>query len=757
MHHPDRGNALTCGSLKLTALAVVALLGATAADAFVLVMDGRARAKLVVLAETEDPRYTTRVDGSLERGIEDFCHYIERISGARVQRVATLEEAGSPRILVEKIGPRDGLSKDGAGVSVGADGITIRAWHDEGLGNGLVTLLDDLGVRWYWPGETGELVPTMGTIAFPDGDRTVQPSYVSRYGVTSGRSRDPAWNRAVVDWSRRNRAGGWYWHGSGHSYQYLVRRSRFADHPESFALVDGRRDPVNLCVTHPEVARIAARTAIGWEGRKEREIVCVSPPDGRVKCTCERCRALDVAATGRSDRVAWFANRVVRRLNRQFPDARAMYYCYVDYQKAPAREKPDPNVIGMFVLWAGSTGMRHDYAMVDPVNGRARDLFLGCAGAFDLLGVHPYYGHYRWFTYWPQVENMRKDIPWWWRRGARIFYSETHQHWPTQHLNFFFMYRLTWDVATDVDAELERYCSAFLGPAGPPVRQFNALMLEAFRSAGPVSGNFYADVQRYTPAVLGKARALMDEATAASVASGVDPMYARRVAFLAKGLAMTELWTTGVRAMQRFGQRRDPADREKTAQAFQALYDMTTAAGNAGLVEAPERKGINVPESFVKPVLERMAKPGTLLPNGRFTYGDTMDGGGKALFDARTIERVRPSTYGFTLAAGASGVLEWEFTATEGTFQEAVLGINDPVERNHGRYDVRLSVDGGTTWVRLPFEEATGKTKKGAARLLGITDVVRGARSFLLRIETTNATGQEKLILDWLHLSGEIR
>jgi len=690
---------------------------------FALVKDGRARARVVVQAQASH---------RLERGVADLVKYIEKISGARLERASAASAGRGAVVRVRQIQRLADLPKDGFVLVIGRGGITIEAWGEEGLHNGLIELLDRQGVRWYWPGESGRYVPRRKTIEYRHGRENVVPDYLCRAGIGGGQSFDENWNRLVGEWARRNRYGGWQRHGSGHSYHFLVpAKAHFAAHPEYFALVKGKRNPGNLCVSNPAVVRLATQMALTWLEGHEREMVCISPPDGALKCECKNCTCLDVPGRGRSDRVVWFANQVMRGVGKKFPRVKGVFYHYADYQYPPARERPDANVMGWFTLWY-STGFRQDYPMSAPQNARAQKVFLDNAALFQPGAIYAYYGHYRWITFWPQVENMIRDFPWWHRHGARVFYSQTHQSWGTQHANYFWMARMGWNIKTDVAAEKNCYYNRFLGPAGPAMREMDAVILQAFRSRGPVHGEKFADAQRYRPEMLARCRALMGRAKKACGTQGAGNVYA-------------------------YGLARQPELRQRSARAFRDLYELVSQPANAGLVSIPPRKkGIDFLK-IIKELLDRIEKPGTRFARGSFGYSDMLSGGGKALFDAKTIRGFKVRRYGYGLSPGGSGVLEWKFDAIDGAFHTAVLGLNDPVKRKPGKVAVSVSVDGGKTFAPLDFSRSKEMSRKGKCRMLPITQFVKGSTSFLVRVEATNQRKRDFLVLDSMRLHGEIR
>ena len=68
-----------------------------------------------------------------------------------------------------------------------------------------------------------------------------------------------------------------------------------------------------------------------------------------------------------------------------------------------------------------------------------------------------------------------------------------------------------------------------------------------------------------------------------------------------------------------------------------------------------------------------------------------------------------------------------------------------------------MSVDDGRTYTRLPFETSTDFTRKFACRILPIGAYVRGNGAFRIRLEATNESGETRLVLCALMLSGDVR
>ncbi len=225
---------------------------------------------------------------------------------------------------------------------------------------GVYTLLEDhLGVHWFWPGEFGEHVSQNPDATIPALDQRATPAFEIRsvqmgYGAYHTR----AFSDASRKWARRNRLA---WVRSavfGHSWDaaFALRKGEtFQAHPDWFALVNGKRQPPQMCTTNPDViARMVEHVVSGKE-----DIMNISPSDGGGFCECERCRALDVPGVlaydhkhvQLSDRIFTYANEVARRVRERDPAKGCGMFAYTFYNKPPQRiAKLEPNLYLSFVF-----------------------------------------------------------------------------------------------------------------------------------------------------------------------------------------------------------------------------------------------------------------------------------------------------------------------------------------------------------------------------------------------------------------------
>ncbi|MCB1061808.1 MAG: hypothetical protein KDN20_02670, partial [Verrucomicrobiae bacterium] len=162
---------------------------------------------------------------------------------------------------------------------------TLEIWglDERGSFNGVCGLLRRLGVRWYLPGELGEVVPTLNTIELPTIDETVRPDFPLRqFNFRFGTAGVDTSMWAMHLGTRQNEKL-----QIAHGLSNMTNNEAvFAAHPEWFALYGGKRDfkPGNskcqLCYSNDELFRETVRYARAQLDQFQLESVSIMPPDG---------------------------------------------------------------------------------------------------------------------------------------------------------------------------------------------------------------------------------------------------------------------------------------------------------------------------------------------------------------------------------------------------------------------------------------------------------------------------------------------
>jgi hypothetical protein len=137
-----------------------------------------------------------------------------------------------------------------------------------------------------------------------------------------------------------------------HSFHLLVPFSKYGkEHPEYYALVDGKRDTntagagPQLCVTNPEVIKIAAESAVRYvDEHKGVKNVSVSQADTDRYCHCDRCQAINERESTAMGAQLAFVNAVAELVEKVHPNVKVGTLAYWYTRKAPKTIRPRHNV-----------------------------------------------------------------------------------------------------------------------------------------------------------------------------------------------------------------------------------------------------------------------------------------------------------------------------------------------------------------------------------------------------------------------------
>jgi hypothetical protein len=249
--------------------------------------------------------------------------------------------------------PGDVGRPDGA---VTAKNETLNVWglDERGSFNAVCGFLHKLGVRWYLPGEMGEVMPSMKTIALPKLDETVRPDFALRQFNFRFSTAGPETSKWAMRLGTRNDDKLQIAHGMANM---TGNDATFAAHPEWFALYGGKRHYTpgssknQLCYSNEELFRETVRWARAQLDTYKFESVSIMPPDGYTSiCQCEKCKGKDSPERNErgllSDYVWDFVNRVAKEIAKTHPQAKVLNCAYGVYTLPPLKiGKLEPNVV----------------------------------------------------------------------------------------------------------------------------------------------------------------------------------------------------------------------------------------------------------------------------------------------------------------------------------------------------------------------------------------------------------------------------
>ncbi len=363
---------------------------------------------------------------------------------------------------------------------------TVNIWEldERGSLNAVYEFLRGLGMRWYMPGDLGEVVPEKKTIALLPVDKTVKPDFPYRnLGDYS-----PAFRTGTRDamlYKLRIGVDATMGAPGPHGLNSVNGRDEVKKaHPEYFALLaDGTRktgDYYASCLSSDGLFESTVKFArTVFDIYPDLKYLSIMPNDGITMCQCERCKGKDTAERGAdgtlSDYVWDFTERVARELYKTHPDRKLIYGAYSSYTLPPEKiAKFSPNVTVQILE------PRKDF--VNPeAHARALELrkkYMDKLAPGNLLT----YCHYLYTggglpVYFPHsiAEDLHslKGLS----QGEFIELSQGKGALDMDapgfsHLNVYVTSRYYWDADQDINALLDEYYEKFYGPAAKEMKAF---------------------------------------------------------------------------------------------------------------------------------------------------------------------------------------------------------------------------------------------------------------------------------------------
>ncbi|MFN2352809.1 MAG: DUF4838 domain-containing protein, partial [Kiritimatiellia bacterium] len=383
-------------------------------------------------------------------------------------------------------------------------------------------LLRDLGVRWYMPGELGEVVPSQATIVLPEINRTVKPDFAIRNLYWYHR-----FQAALLDdvlwWLRLGLNDGSRVLGASmpvHGMRLIQSNQTMKEqHPEYYALYGGQRDTEyrgsgHACFSSEGLIQETVKYLRAAFDHYDEPAMDLWPQDGYHPCGCELCQGQSP-----SDLVFGFVDRVARELYKTHPDRLVTCGAYSSYIHPPGKVAAFTPNVAVYLSNRGRPGF--DYpenwqTYWDSVTGWQAKLAPGriIRGENNLyntsLVIHPR-------AYARDLRALKGislgdicEVP----RGRS---PETQWHNPgVNHLNYYAQSRLLWDADQDLDALLDEYYALFYGPAA-----------DAMQSAFEYAETNYSRLGR--PALPLEARVEFAERLQAARAAVGETVYGRRI------------------------------------------------------------------------------------------------------------------------------------------------------------------------------------------------------------------------------------
>ena len=473
--------------LMLSALLLSSLAVASCQGAVELTKNG-ASDYVIVLGRDASP--------SEHRAAAEFKRFIYEMSGAVIPYAPSDASAPGKSVLIGdspalrslgiKIDYAD-LGNEGYTIKTAADRLIITGGKLRGTMYGVYGFLEDiLGCRWY----TAQVskIPHKPTITLPDLDITDKPAFEYREPFFT-----EAWDK---DWAARNRCNGASmrldaqtggkvtYYPFVHSFAELVPiEDYWAAHPEYFSMIDGKRtkDGTQLCMSDPEVVKVAARQVLEWmEDHPEAMIFSVSQNDWYGNCQCERCQAIDKEESSPSGLLLRFVNAIAEETEKVYPDKLIDTLAYQWTEKPPRITKPRHNV--RVRLCPIACCESHPYEKCDnPANVAYLDNLRNWAKITNKLYIWHYntsFSHY--LNPFPDLRQLADSAKLYKKAGVvGIFWEGCYSDGgggAFSDVKTYMLAKLSWNPDRDADAIVREFLDNVYGKGGKYLYQYSQLL-----------------------------------------------------------------------------------------------------------------------------------------------------------------------------------------------------------------------------------------------------------------------------------------
>lgn len=433
--------------------------------------------------------------------------------------------------------------------------IIIAGIRPRGTLYGVYAFLEKLGCRWFAPNfefyspAKGERVPRISSPTIDQLDQISKPSFQYRpLNVEEGQTHTSGNLVQMVEWMAKvhlnlldvpvdyEHWGRTKWDNyraallpelqkrdmllevGGHGYQnFLPQEQYFAQHPDWFGMIDGKRtaDPnVVFSTANPQaMATFIENVRKYLRSHPEINIFNCLPPD----MTHWSQAPEDVALGSPSDRQMLVVNQLGAALRGEFPRLLIQFNAYSNFLTPPEHVQPTPSLMMSFDPYLRN----FETSLFDP--SQHENAFYVAALEKWTPGLIPpgnviiysYITKYQWQSFpilIPHLIDVEIKRFYAMGLGGLTTYSEP-ACWATFEVDHYITSRLLWNASLNVDAELADYTHMRYGPAAGPVGQYLALVETTAPHALPILGtSLNADSEKSYVKKFGAAKDILVDA-----------------------------------------------------------------------------------------------------------------------------------------------------------------------------------------------------------------------------------------------------
>ncbi len=427
-------------------------------------------------------------------------HYLDRITGKNIEIVNDFDSSEYEICVGETNRDKTDFSEsaDGSYIITSTDKrIIINGAGNKGTINGVYAFLEKFcGCHWY---ETQVIIaPENSTLTVP-ADIDIKYTPFFEYTET-----DTASSRDIEFSLANGLIGGAYRDFTaeqGAAVEYLGRfchtmttffcksETYFEEHPEYFALRNGKRTPNQLCLTNEKVKDIVTAEVLELLESEHNpdadiQIVSLTQHDNFDYCQCNNCKAIDDENGSQSGTMITFVNEIARRVKEHGYDNVVFdTFAYQYTRKAPTKVVPREDVIVRLCSIECCFGHTLDDPKCEQNVDFMNDLRKWgkiCNRIYIWDYVHNYANT---LCIFPNFGVLQRNIQIFYENNAKGLYEEGNYYIDNSDAEFaemrtYLLSKLMQNPYLDYEAEMDGYLNGVYGPGGCYIREFIDIITE---------------------------------------------------------------------------------------------------------------------------------------------------------------------------------------------------------------------------------------------------------------------------------------
>ena len=512
---------------------------------------GQPRATVVVAADAPAP---------VRHAADELRYFLSRVTGGTF----SLRHTQSPEGTNLLVGPQaarlrepgfttDGLGEEGIVLRTLGQDVILAGGAPRGTLYAVFTFLEDhVGCHWWTPAASH--IPQQPNLKIPQLNfryvprleyrdmsflHTAEADFSVRNKLNGHHHRlfyDNSFNNIGQDSSRGGRKYAYIrsdkW-GSHGWWTLIEPEVYFKDHPEWFALINGKRTHVspqypisNLCLTNESMrAELTKNVRLALRWNPHATVISIAQPDDAGppnRCECETCAAVEEEGNP-SELVVRFVNAVAADLQAQFPDVAVSTLAYHYSQKPPKQTRPHPNVL----VRLSSIKCSFSRPMTDERNSQFRTDLEGWSKMCDRLYLWDYAINFGYPLPHPNLRVYAPNLRYYTEHNVKGMFCEAGAFAELAELRAWLLAKLMWNPHAETNHLIETFAHGYYGPAGPHILDYIELMHNAVEATDDFLGlGSRPDAKFLSLKTLTRGWEHL-QAAAAAVAN--DPVLARRV------------------------------------------------------------------------------------------------------------------------------------------------------------------------------------------------------------------------------------